>query len=333
MKKVFTSACLLTGMLVGAPVAHAGACGRVTIASFNVQSAEILANLDKIILEKGYGCQTELTVGDTVPTITSMVEKGAPDITPEAWIDLIPTVVKRGFDSGKLVSTTKVLTDGGVNGWWIPKYLADAHPEIKTIADMLKRPDLFPDPENPKKGAIFNGAQGWGWTIITSQLYKAFQADKAGFRLIDTGSAAGLDGSLIKAYEHHQGWVGYYWSPTSLLGKYPMVRLQPGVPYNAAEWNRCITVANCPDPKPTGWSTDHVVTLIASASTKRMGPDVMKYLNTRSWSNDTVNKLMAWMTARQATGDDAARYFLKNKKDIWTKWVSPDAAAKINSSL
>ncbi|MCR2586360.1 hypothetical protein NSP39_24055, partial [Salmonella enterica] len=76
---------------------------------------------------------------------------------------------------------------------WIPKYIADKNPDIKTFDDLLKHPDLFPDPENPSKGAIYNGAPGWGGTVVTSQFYKAFEFEKAGFNLIDTGSAAGLD--------------------------------------------------------------------------------------------------------------------------------------------
>jgi ABC-type proline/glycine betaine transport system substrate-binding protein len=74
----------------------------------NWQSAEVLSNLDKIILNEGYGCDAEITVGDTVPTITSMAEKGQPDIAPEAWIDLLPDVVKKGTTredrSGRLPS-------------------------------------------------------------------------------------------------------------------------------------------------------------------------------------------------------------------------------------
>ncbi len=34
---------------------------------------------------------------------------------------------------------------------------------------------------------------------------------------------------------------------------------------------------------------------------KSVGPEVMDYLKKRSWSNDTVSKLMAWMTDNQAT--------------------------------
>ncbi|NUS68106.1 MAG: ABC transporter substrate-binding protein [Ensifer adhaerens] len=333
MKKLLASTCLMFGLLGGASASHAAECGSVTIASMNWQSAEVLSNLDKFILNEGYGCSAEITIGDTVPTITSMAEKGQPDIAPEAWIDLLPDVVKRGTDEGRIIKVGSPLPDGGVQGWWIPKYFADAHPDIKTIPDLLKHPDLFPDPEDASKGAIFNGPQGWGGTVVTAQFYKGFEAQKAGWQLVDTGSAAGLDGSIAKAYERKEGWVGYYWAPTALLGKYDMVKLDYGVPHDAAEWKRCNTVAECPDPKPNAWPIDTIVTLVAKPFSEKVGPEVMDYLQKRSWSNETVNKLMAWMTDNQASGEEGAKHFLEENEAIWSKWVSPEAAEKIKSAL
>ena len=333
MKKLLGSTCLLLGVLGGTSLSQAADCGGITIASMNWQSAEVISNLDKIILNEGYGCSAEITVGDTVPTITSMAEKGEPDIAPEAWIDLQPDVVKKGTEEGRIVQVGSPLPDGGVQGWWIPKYLADAHPDIKTIPDMLKHPELFPDPEDASKGAIFNGPQGWGGTVVTAQLYKAFEAEKAGFSLIDTGSAAGLDGSIAKAYERKQGWVGYYWAPTALLGKYEMVRLDYGVAEDPAEWKRCNTVADCADPKPNAWPVDTIVTLVAKPFSEKAGPEVMDYLKKRSWSNQTLGQLMSWMTDNQASGEDGAKHFLSENPDIWKAWVTPAAAEKIASSL
>ena len=333
MKTLLASTSLVFGLAGGSSFASAADCGSLTIASMSWQSAEVLSNLDKLILNNGYGCRVEITVGDTVPTITSMAEKGQPDIAPEAWIDLLPEVVKKGTEEGRIIQVGSPLPDGGIQGWWIPKYIADAHPDIKTIPDALKHPELFPDPEDSKKGAVFNGPQGWGGTVVTAQYYKAFGADKAGFTLVDTGSAAGLDGSIAKAYERKEGWVGYYWAPTALLGKYAMVKLDAGVPNDPAEWKRCNTVADCADPKPNGWPTDHVVTLVAKSFSEKAGPEVLDYLKKRSWSNDTVNKLMAWMTDNQASGEDGAKHFLKENKDVWTKWVTPDAANKVEAAL
>ena len=333
MNKLLASTCLLLGTIAGSSFASAADCGNVTIASMNWQSAEVISNLDKIILNEGYGCNAEITIGDTVPTITSMAEKGEPDIAPEAWIDLLPDVVKKGTEEGRIITVGSPLPDGGVQGWWIPKYFADAHPDIKTIPDLLKHPDLFPAPEDPSKGAIYNGPQGWGGTVVTAQLYKAFEAEKAGWTLIDTGSAAGLDGSIAKAYERQQPWAGYYWAPTALLGKYEMVQLEAGVPYDAAEWKRCNTVADCPDPKPSAWPVDTIVTLVAKPFSEKAGPEVMDYLKKRSWSNATINKLMAWMTDNQASGEDGAKHFLEENPDIWKAWVSPEAAAKVEAAL
>ncbi|SAK83199.1 ABC proline/glycine betaine transporter, periplasmic ligand binding protein [Caballeronia hypogeia] len=333
MKLKLFGALAVAGVFCGASQANAASCGNVTIASMNWQSAELEAAVDKVILGEGYGCQVNMVIGDTVPTITSMVDKAKPDIVSEGAIDLLPAIVKQGIDAKKIVMASKVIQEGAVYGWYIPKYFADAHPEIRTIPDALKHPELFPDPENPGKGAIYNGPQGWGMTVNTAQLFKAYKADKAGFRLIDTGSAAGLDGALAKAYEHKQPWLGVYWSPTSLLGKYQMVKLEAGVPVDEAEWKRCTTVADCPDPKPTAWPPGRLYTLIAKPFADKASPDVMKYLNTRTFKTADVQQVMVWMTNNQATGEDGAKRFLKEKQDVWTKWVTPDAAEKIKASL
>jgi glycine betaine/proline transport system substrate-binding protein len=318
-------------LCAGAGGASAQSCGDVTIASMNWQSAETLANIDKLILSKGYGCNAQVITGDTVPTLTAMAEKGRPDIAPEASVSQAPGVVTRAIADKRLIETVNVLPDGYVNGWWIPKYFADAHPEIKSIADVLKNPKLFPAPEDASKGAVYSGPQGWGGTVITAQLFKAYDGSKAGFTLVPTGSGAALDASLIKAYERKQGWVGFYWEPTALLGKYKMVRLSSGA-HDEGEWKRCTTVADCPDPKTNDWPTEQAKTLVTAKFAQRSGP-VMDYLKARQISNADMNKAMSWAMDHQASGEDAARQFLKANPEVWSKWVSPEAAKKIKDSL
>ncbi len=47
-------------LVIASSLTHAADCGTVTIAEMNWASAEFAANLDKIILEEGYGCNVEL---------------------------------------------------------------------------------------------------------------------------------------------------------------------------------------------------------------------------------------------------------------------------------
>ena len=334
MKTTLKKLSLATTALVGlAGLASAQECGDLSIASMNWQSAELAAAVDQFILNNGFGCNAEIIQGDTVPTITSMVEKGEPQLAPEGWIDLIPEVVQSGLAEGKIVGAANILSDGAVQGWWVPKYIVDANPEIKTIDDALKHPELFPDPEDSAKGAVHNGPQGWGGTVVTAQLYKAFGAEAAGFTLVDTGSAAGLDGSIARAYERQEGWVGYYWAPTALLGKYEMVKLEHGVPVDADEWKSCTSNAECAEPKKNDWPKDTVQTIVAKSFADSAPAEVMDYLNKRSWTNATVNGVMSWMTDNQATGEDGAKHFLKENEALWMEWVSPEVAEKVKAAL
>lgn len=333
MRNFLASTCLVAGFMALSHSASAAECGTVSLALHNVQSAEVLAYVDKFILENGFGCTVEMIPGDTVPSTTSMVEKGQPDVSPETWVDLLPEIVPRGLKENKIVEAAKALPDGGVQGWWIPKYVADAHPDIKSIDDALKHPELFPAPEDPSKGVIFNGAQGWGATVVTAQLFKAYKAVDKGFTLLDPGSAAGLDGAIAKAYERKQGFITYYWAPTALLGKYEMVLLKFEVPQDSAEWKRCITNLECSDPKPAAWPIDNVYTVLTKKFDERAPAEVKTYFGTRGWSNDTVGKIMAWQTDNQATGEEGSKKFLKDNKDLWTKWVTADVAAKVEAAL
>lgn len=333
MKQLLATTCVIAALGVAPAAFAAEECGDVSIVSMTWQSAEVLANLDQFILNNAFGCNAEVIMGDTVPSLTSMAEKGKPDLAPEGWTGLVPEVIENGVNDGKIQILGDALSDGGIQGWWIPKYIVDAHPDIKTIPDMLNHPELFPDPEDPSKGAVFNGPQGWGGTVITAQLFKAYGAEEKGFNLVDPGSGAGLDGSVARAYERKEGWVGYYWSPTSLLGKYEMVQLGFGVPHDAEEWQRCTSTADCADPKPNQWPVDRVATIVTTPFAERAPAEVKDYLSKRSWSNETVNGLMAWMTDNQATGEEGARHFLKENEALWTPWVSPEAAEKIRAAL
>jgi glycine betaine/proline transport system substrate-binding protein len=329
VRKFVFSAVAIGGLLSGG-AAHA-TCGDVTLAVFSWQSAEAMSSVDQFILKNGYGCNTTTVAGDTVPTITAMVEKGQPDVSPESTPSLLGDVYTKGAAEGRISQIGTAISDGEVSGWWIPQYLADAHPEIKTVDDAMKHPELFPSSEDPSKGAVIQGPQGWGDTVVTAQLYKALDGDKKGFMLVPTGSAAALDGVITKAYEGKKGFIAQYWSPTSLLAKYKMVRLQ--MAHDPAEWARCTSKQDCPDPKPNYWAPAEMVTLASSPFVKRIDAPVKDYFSKRSWTQDEVGKVMLWMTENQANGEDGANWFLKNMPEVWNKWVPADVAEKVKAAL
>lgn len=308
------------------------ACGKVTVASMSWQSAEVLAHVDNIVLGHGYGCEVELVPGDTMPTLTSMMERGEPDVAPEAWINAVRQPLMAAVQEGRLHLAARALLDGGVEGWWIPRYIADAHPEIKTIDDALRHPELFPSAGDRNLGAVHNCPPGWNCQITTANAFKAWGAADKGFMLVDTGSAADLDGSIARAHERKEGWLGYYWAPTSILGRYEMVRLDAGVPHDGEAWERCNAVADCDSPTRNDWANADVFTLVSDRFHDAGSPAV-QYLTVRGWSSETVNGLLSWMSENQASAEAAARHFLKTQPDAWGSWVTPDVAERVNAAV
>ena len=63
-------------MCISSSAVFAADCGKITIGEMNWGSAQVIANVEKFVLETGYGCQVELIQTSTVPAMTSMVEKG-----------------------------------------------------------------------------------------------------------------------------------------------------------------------------------------------------------------------------------------------------------------
>ncbi|MCW4116495.1 ABC transporter substrate-binding protein [Aurantimonas sp. MSK8Z-1] len=327
-------AAALFGLTAAAQAQDAGSqeCGRIRIASMNWASAEVMAAIDQFILKNGYGCDAEIVSGDTMPTFTSMTEKGEPDVAPEVFVNQFREQVDQAVADKRIEYGAKVLRDGSEEGFWIPQYIADAHPDIVKLSDAFEHPELFPAPEDPSKGAVYNCPSGWGCQIMVGNFFKAYDGEDKGFTLVDTGSAAGLDGSIAKAYESKTGWLGYYWSPTAIIGRYPMKKLQFDVAFDAAEWKSCTTQPDCADPKRNAWTPAEVYTLITPRLEKESGPAV-EYLKTRSWGNDVVNKVLAWKDENQATGEDTALHFLETRDDVWTDWVPAEVADKVKAAL
>ena len=46
-----------------------------------------------------------------------------------------------------------------------------------------------------------------------------------------------------------------------------------------------------------------------------------------------MNSMLVYMDNEKAEGKDAAYTFLKKHENVWEKWVSPDVAKKVKSSL
>ena len=332
--KLATAGAMFASILAISGTANA-ACGEVTIAEMNWASAELMANVDDFILSNGYDCETSLIPGATQTTFASMNEKSQPDVAPELWTNALTEPLALARKEERLFSLNPAPITGLGEGWWITPKTAAEHPELKTVLDIIERPDLFPDAEDSSKGALIGCPAGWGCQLSNANLFRAFEMEKKGWVLVDPGSAAGLDGSMTKAVERGQNWFGYYWTPTSIIGKHKMVNVPFGVPFAGREhWDNCLAQSeqDCADPRPSAYTESEVQTVVTKKFLDAGGPAV-DYLSKRVFPGDIMNEMLVYMADNQAGGADAAVEFLKKHEAIWTTWVSGDVTAKVKAAL
>jgi len=310
-----TAASLALGISASAAAAD---CGEVTITEMNWSSAAMVTAVSKFFLEQGYGCEVTALPSSTVPAVTSVAETGQPDILTEIWLQATPAYSDLEKE-GKIITVANVLEDGGEEGWWVPKYLVDEHPELAKLEGVLANPELV--------GARFNNCpEGWGCRIRWDNLLPVYGVEEAGIEIFNHGSGETLAASLASAYESKEPWFGYYWGPTSILGKYPMVKVDRG-PYNEEAFT-CATTEDCANPQPTGDAPAPVVTGITPSLQERE-PEVAEFMSNVVFPNQVMSQLLAWQEENNASSEETAVFFLTNHQDIWADWLNDEAKSKL----
>lgn len=300
----------------------------IKIAELNWQSGSMIANIDAYILKHGYGHNTELVPGGIDATIASMMATGSPNVFGEAWTSLLGDAAYDFIDRGMLLQLRDEVVVGAGEGWYVPDYIVEQY-GLKTIADVLARPDLFPHPEDPSKGGIVICPEGWSCKKHNENLFRAFDMEAKGWKIIDPGSGTGLnaywEGQVLK----EKGVFGYYWAPTVLVGRLGMVKLDSELTFNEEHWTNCIAKLECAEPQPMNWPSASTGTIV----TPGLDSAVENYLTARGLDGGVITSMLVWADDNQATAEDMAVEFLKRHPEIWTTWVTPEAAEKITESL
>jgi glycine betaine/proline transport system substrate-binding protein len=312
---------------------EAATCGTdrtIDIAEMTWPSAAALAHIHAAILETGFGCDVEIVTGDTVPTSSSMLTRGSPAIAPELWTSAIEEPWAEGVAAGEVVALSDAITDGTVEGWFIPRYVQEAHPELTTAEAVIARPDLFADPEEPDQGRIYSCPPGWACELSTTALFEAFDMEET-WNLFSPGSGGALDASIARAFTREEPILFYYWGPTAILGKFDAVQLDLGE--TKPDVYVCNTDPDCAEPAGVTAYPSSPAIVGAASWVQDEAPAVADYFTKVGLTNAQISELLVYGDENQADAAATAENFLKTKEDLWTSWVTPEVAEKVKASL
>uniref|UniRef100_UPI0040471513 glycine betaine ABC transporter substrate-binding protein n=1 Tax=Yoonia sp. TaxID=2212373 RepID=UPI0040471513 len=171
---------------------------------------------------------------------------------------------------------------------------------------------------------------GWGCDVTNFNNFKAAGLGEAGVERFQHGSGETLAASIAAAYEAREPWFGYYWAPTSVLGKYPMVEVKLP-PYNA-EAHICNGLEDGPTPTLSSYPAANVVTAVTSSFVERE-PEIVELLKKMTFTNAQMGEVLAWQEGNNASNEEAAVYFLSTYPEVWGDWLNDEAKTNLAALL
>ena len=307
----------------------------VMFAGLNYDSALFHNAVARYIIEKGYGCQTDALPGETIPLLTG-AGKGDIDVVMEIWRDNVADAWKTAEAAGK-VKQIGVNFDDAVEGWFVPSFVIKGDekrgikpmaPDLKSVSDLPKYTKLFEDPEEPGKGRFYNCPSGWVCEKVNSNKLKAYGLDDS-YTNFRPGTGAALSAAIASANKRGKPILYYYWGPTWVMGLYDSIKLQEPA-YNKEIFDKL------KDGSDTSQATAYpqsTVTVGVNTDFMKAAPTLTTFLSHYHTSSALVSEMLAYMQDEGEKPAEAAKYFLKNKQDVWTKWVPADVAQRVKDSL
>ena len=299
------------------------------------ESGSFITEVLRLIVEKGYGLPTDTLPGSTV-SLEAALAKNDIQVIGEEWAGRSPAWVKAESE-GKVFGLGDTVK-GATEGWWVPEFVikGDAArgikplaPDLKSVADLPRYKDVFRDPEDPTRGRFLNSPTGWTSEIVNSQKIKAYGLTDS-FVNFRTGSGAALDAEVASSIRRGKPVLFYYWSPTPLLGRFKLVKLEEP-PFNAEAWK---TLSDAKNPNPIGTrSMPAKLAIGVSAPFKAQYPQLVSVFEKVDLPIDLLNGLLADMSEKRTQPRQVALAFLKEQPQVWQQWVPAQVAAKVNAAL
>ena len=294
----------------------------IVFSDLNWTSAQVQNRVAQYIVEHGYGYPTDVIFGGTLPNFQGL-QKGDIHVTLEIWLPNQSIGWEKAVEIGDVVSVGTSLVGDWQSTFVIPKYIADANPDLKTPQDLLKPEyqELFATPDSRGKARLVACVPTWSCSLVNTEQIEAYGlADD--LHVLTPGDQSAMFAEVFAAFEKEEPWLGYMWGTGDPALKLDLVRLQEE-PYTEECWDSGKACA----------FADSLVLIAVHKSLLPRAPEVIGMLQNWEFSIDIYKSIFQYMDANEdVEPSDAAVWFLNNNK-IWERWVTPEAAAAVNAAL
>jgi glycine betaine/proline transport system substrate-binding protein len=230
---------------------------------------------------------------------------GAIDVILENWghDDLKKTYI----DDRKVAVEHGLTGNKGVIGWYVPPWMAEAHPDIVKWKNLDKYADLFRTGKSQGKGQFLGGDPSF--VTNDAALIKNLKLD---FTVVYAGSEDALIAAFRKAEAEREPLIGYFYTPQWLLSEIGLVHIplplyKPGC-----------------DADPETVACDYQpydLDKIARKAFVDSGSPAADLIKNFHWTNDDQNAVARDITVKKLSRDEAAKRWLDSHGSVWRPWL------------
>ena len=317
--------CMSTLLL---PVSASAACeSPIKFGAITWESGQFTSGVLKYIAEAGYDCTIEEVPG-AGPALETALSQNDIQVIGEQWVGRSP-IMEQAIEQNKVAVIGDTLKGGATQGWYVPKYVLEENPGLRSYQDLPKYAELFKDPEDPSKSRFMNCPSGWTCEIFNTRLLKNTGLDNT-FNNAHPGTGAALDAEIASAFEQHKPLLFYYWQPTGLMAKYDFAPLAFPA-HNDACWQdllRADGTVDCVSGFPVS-----PLGIAVSTPFIESNPELADVFKKIQFTSNELNGAILEMSESKRSGDEQALVFLRENPKVWQKWLSDEAATNLAAKL
>lgn len=310
------------------PISASAACDSpIKFGALTWESGQFISGVLKYIAEDGYDCTIEEVPG-AGPALETALSQDDVQIIGEQWVGRSP-IMEKAIEENKVAVIGDTLKGGATQGWYVPKYVLEENPGLRSYQDLPKYAELFKDPENPSKSRFMNCPSGWTCEIFNTRLLKNTGLDNT-FNNAHPGTGAALDAEIASAFEQHKPLLFYYWQPTGLMAKYDFAPLAFPA-HDDACWQdllRADGTADCISGFPIS-----PLGIAVSTPFLESNPELAEVFKQVQFTSDELNGAILEMSENKRSGEEQALVFLRENPNVWQQWVSEEAATNLADKL
>ncbi|MBB4891760.1 glycine betaine/proline transport system substrate-binding protein [Streptomyces olivoverticillatus] len=290
------------------PYANAAGAKTVTLSVQSWVGARANAAVAQYLLEHQLGYRVDTVQVDEVPAWDAL-SQGRVDAILEDWGH--PDQEKRYVHDKKTVTDAGPLGVTGHIGWWVPKYFADAHPDVLDWKNLNKYAAQLHTPESGGKGQLLDGSPSY----VTND--KALVSNlKLDYQVVFAGSEAAQITQIKQFAKDKKPFLSYWYEPQWLFNEVPLVEVR------LPEHTQACDDKGTKDPSTVdcAYPTTPLKKFLNTGFADK-GGKAARFLEKFHWTKADQNEVSQMIAEDKLSADEAAKRWVQRHPDEWKAWM------------